>query len=128
MVEARTVTLDRTAENYLGYEALLTEQRGIRGESYREPMRSCGEGEMLSREQIIQSFVAKADAQYLEYCKIPLDDPNHSWAYDSAEYRATLKSNQEFFLSNDPKIVEFHRFPGMKGYSHDCPGAIYEID
>ena len=46
---------------------------------------------MLTREQIIQSFVAKADAQYLEYCKIPLDDPNHSWAYDSAEYRATLE-------------------------------------
>jgi len=120
----------------------------------------------------------------------PLDNPDHSWAYDSAEYRARLeekffhpvykvcsdfhyldlkcclsvchkyhetdlywietpgghpayvccairkgldpaaafKRNQEFFLSKDPEIVEFRRFPSMKGYSHDCPGAIYDID
>jgi len=65
------VTLDRTTENYVGYETTSAEPKGIRAESHREPMRSCcGEGPMLTREQIIQSFVAKADAQYLEYCKI----------------------------------------------------------
>ena len=65
---------------------------------------------MLTREEIIDSFVAEKEAIYVEYCKTQLDDPRNRM-FDAAKYRAWLEEKLVYPVY---KVCDDFHYLGLK--------------
>jgi len=78
---------------------------------------------MLTREEIIDSFVAEKEAIHAQYCELPLDDRSQWDEFALAKYRAWLEENLVYPVY---KVCEDFHYLGLKCCVDICHAYHYD--